>query len=168
MVHVKCWRRLIIRSYQSLWLCQIQGFDLKTLCRGHEMLPTSASMSCIEKFSNPSSYIFFLLLKYHNAFKLFKGLDVFPSILLTVLSQICNHHPNPLYNLLQSQISNHKHLIPSTKMGFTWYSGPASSFPGMDTWKDFATIFNANKAEMLQTHSVPFIYLCPGLSTHPA
>ncbi|MCJ1236286.1 hypothetical protein MMC14_004265 [Varicellaria rhodocarpa] len=36
-------------------------------------------------------------------------------------------------------------------MGFTHYSGPASSFPGKETWKDFNTIFNANKAEMLQT-----------------
>lgn len=36
-------------------------------------------------------------------------------------------------------------------MGFTWYSGPASSFPPMSTWKDFETIFNLNKAEMLQT-----------------
>ncbi len=36
-------------------------------------------------------------------------------------------------------------------MGFTWYSGPASSFPPMSTWKDFETIFNLNKPEMLQT-----------------
>jgi hypothetical protein len=36
-------------------------------------------------------------------------------------------------------------------MDFTWYSGPASSFPPMSTWKDLTTIFNANKAEMLQT-----------------
>ena len=34
---------------------------------------------------------------------------------------------------------------------FTSYSGPASSFPGRDTWKDFETIFNLNKPEMLQT-----------------
>lgn len=36
-------------------------------------------------------------------------------------------------------------------MGFTHYSGPASSFPGKNTWKSFEEIFNANKAEMLQT-----------------
>jgi hypothetical protein len=36
-------------------------------------------------------------------------------------------------------------------MGFTWYSGPASSFPGTETWKDFITLFNINKPEMLQT-----------------
>lgn len=36
-------------------------------------------------------------------------------------------------------------------MDFTWYSGPASSFPPMSTWKDFTAIFDANKAEMLQT-----------------
>ena len=36
-------------------------------------------------------------------------------------------------------------------MGFTWYQGPSSAFPGMDTWKSFEEIFNANKAEMLQT-----------------
>ncbi|RQM04910.1 hypothetical protein DH86_00002704 [Scytalidium sp. 3C] len=29
--------------------------------------------------------------------------------------------------------------------------GPASSFPPMSTWKDFTTIFNLNKPEMLQT-----------------
>jgi len=36
-------------------------------------------------------------------------------------------------------------------MGFTHYSGPASKFPGKNTWKSFEEIFNANKAEMLQT-----------------
>lgn len=36
-------------------------------------------------------------------------------------------------------------------MGFTWYSGPASSFPGKETWKDFDTLFNINKPQMLQT-----------------
>ena len=36
-------------------------------------------------------------------------------------------------------------------MGFTYYSGPASNFPGQNTWKDFNTIFNLNKPEMLQT-----------------
>jgi hypothetical protein len=36
-------------------------------------------------------------------------------------------------------------------MGFESYSGPASSFPGKETWKDFETIFNLNKSEMLQT-----------------
>jgi hypothetical protein len=36
-------------------------------------------------------------------------------------------------------------------MDFTWYSGPASAFPPMCTWKDFTTIFSANKAEMLRT-----------------
>ena len=36
-------------------------------------------------------------------------------------------------------------------MGFTSYSGPASAFPGKGTWKDFDTIFNLNKPEMLQT-----------------
>ncbi|MCJ1246775.1 hypothetical protein MMC30_003984 [Trapelia coarctata] len=36
-------------------------------------------------------------------------------------------------------------------MGFTHYSGPASAFPGQNTWKDFDTIFNLNKHEMLQT-----------------
>ncbi|RDW88409.1 hypothetical protein BP6252_00441 [Coleophoma cylindrospora] len=36
-------------------------------------------------------------------------------------------------------------------MGFTRYSGPASAFPGKETWKDFETIFNLNKAEMLRT-----------------
>ena len=36
-------------------------------------------------------------------------------------------------------------------MGFTYYSGPASSFPPMSTWSNFETIFNTNKAEMLQT-----------------
>jgi hypothetical protein len=30
-------------------------------------------------------------------------------------------------------------------------SGPASSFPGKDTWEDFITLFNINKPEMLQT-----------------
>lgn len=36
-------------------------------------------------------------------------------------------------------------------MGFTWYSGPTSSFPGKETWKDFTTLFNINKPQMLQT-----------------
>ena len=36
-------------------------------------------------------------------------------------------------------------------MSFVDYSGPASSFPGKDTWKDFDTIFNINKPTMLQT-----------------
>ncbi|KAI1379487.1 hypothetical protein F4677DRAFT_464784 [Hypoxylon crocopeplum] len=36
-------------------------------------------------------------------------------------------------------------------MGFTYYSGPASSFPGMDQWKSFETIFNANKPAMSST-----------------
>ncbi|KUJ16714.1 uncharacterized protein LY89DRAFT_585493 [Mollisia scopiformis] len=36
-------------------------------------------------------------------------------------------------------------------MGFTPYSGPASAFPPSSTWKTFDEIFNANKAEMLQT-----------------
>lgn len=36
-------------------------------------------------------------------------------------------------------------------MGFTHYSGPASAFPGQNIWKDFNTIFNLNKPEMLQT-----------------
>jgi len=36
-------------------------------------------------------------------------------------------------------------------MGFTHYSSPASAFPGQNTWKDFNTIFNANKPEMLRT-----------------
>ncbi|KAL8946979.1 MAG: hypothetical protein Q9222_006690 [Ikaeria aurantiellina] len=36
-------------------------------------------------------------------------------------------------------------------MGFTSYSGPASSFPSKDSWKDFITLFNINKPTMLQT-----------------
>lgn len=36
-------------------------------------------------------------------------------------------------------------------MGFTHYSGPSSKFPGMDQWKTFEEIFNANKSEMLAT-----------------
>jgi hypothetical protein len=36
-------------------------------------------------------------------------------------------------------------------MGFTWCSGPASSFPGKEMWKDFVTLFNIDKAEILQT-----------------
>jgi hypothetical protein len=36
-------------------------------------------------------------------------------------------------------------------MGFVSYSGPASNFPGIETWKDFDTLFNINKPEMLQT-----------------
>jgi hypothetical protein len=36
-------------------------------------------------------------------------------------------------------------------MGFTSYSGPAANFPSKDTWKDFDTLFNINKPEMLQT-----------------
>ncbi|TAQ87228.1 hypothetical protein B7494_g4452 [Chlorociboria aeruginascens] len=36
-------------------------------------------------------------------------------------------------------------------MGFTSYSGPASSFPAMSTWADFDTIFNNNKTAMLAT-----------------
>jgi len=36
-------------------------------------------------------------------------------------------------------------------MGFTSYSGPASSFPPMSSWADFTTIFNNNKTEMFQT-----------------
>lgn len=32
-----------------------------------------------------------------------------------------------------------------------FFSGPASSFPGKETWKDFITLFNINKPEMLQT-----------------
>lgn len=31
------------------------------------------------------------------------------------------------------------------------YSGPASSFPNEDTWKDFITLFNINKPLMFQT-----------------
>lgn len=36
-------------------------------------------------------------------------------------------------------------------MGFTHYSGPASSFPGKDQWKSFEEIFNANKSAMAAT-----------------
>ncbi|KAH8678201.1 hypothetical protein BX600DRAFT_146915 [Xylariales sp. PMI_506] len=36
-------------------------------------------------------------------------------------------------------------------MGFTSYSGPASSFPPMSQWKSFEEIFNINKPEMFQT-----------------
>lgn len=36
-------------------------------------------------------------------------------------------------------------------MGFTWYSGPSSSFPPMSQWKSFEEIFNANKSEMFAT-----------------
>ncbi|CZR62219.1 uncharacterized protein PAC_12116 [Phialocephala subalpina] len=36
-------------------------------------------------------------------------------------------------------------------MGWTHYSGPASAFPPMSTWKTFEQIFNANQSEMLQT-----------------
>lgn len=36
-------------------------------------------------------------------------------------------------------------------MGFTWYSGPSSNFPGMNQWKSFEEIFNANKSEMFAT-----------------
>src|SRR5580700_4925245 len=36
-------------------------------------------------------------------------------------------------------------------MGFERHSGPASKFPGKETWKDFETLFNLNKPEMLQT-----------------
>ncbi|KAH7313026.1 hypothetical protein BKA65DRAFT_150686 [Rhexocercosporidium sp. MPI-PUGE-AT-0058] len=36
-------------------------------------------------------------------------------------------------------------------MGFTSYSGPASSFPPISTWLSFEDIFNASKSEMLQT-----------------
>jgi hypothetical protein len=36
-------------------------------------------------------------------------------------------------------------------MSFDSYSGPASNFPGMETWKDFETLFNLNKPQMLAT-----------------
>jgi hypothetical protein len=39
----------------------------------------------------------------------------------------------------------------TTKMGFTSYSGPASSFPPMSSWATFETIFNNNKTEMFAT-----------------
>ena len=46
---------------------------------------------------------------------------------------------------------------------FTWYSGPASNFPGMDTWvSDWTTLFNIFKPGMLTTgdtgQDVGFIY----------
>ena len=35
-------------------------------------------------------------------------------------------------------------------MSFTWYSGPASNFPGMDTWvPNWVDLFNTNKPGML-------------------
>jgi hypothetical protein len=36
-------------------------------------------------------------------------------------------------------------------MGFTWYHGPSKNFPGMDQWKSFEEIFNANKSAMFAT-----------------
>jgi hypothetical protein len=37
----------------------------------------------------------------------------------------------------------------------THFSGPASSFPGMEQWKNFDELFNANKSEMLTAGSTP-------------
>lgn len=49
----------------------------------------------------------------------------------------------------------HTALLPpihkSPKMGFTTYSGPASSFPPMSSWATFETIFNNNKTSMFAT-----------------
>lgn len=36
-------------------------------------------------------------------------------------------------------------------MASTFYSGPASNFPGRETWLDFDTIFKLNQTNMLQT-----------------
>ena len=36
-------------------------------------------------------------------------------------------------------------------MGFTWYHGSSSNFPGMDQWKSLEEVFNLNKPEMFAT-----------------
>jgi hypothetical protein len=36
-------------------------------------------------------------------------------------------------------------------MASNFFSGPASSFPGKETWLDFDTLFNLNKTNIIQT-----------------
>ena len=70
-------------------------------------------------------------------------------------SLIISHHSifsSKIFHNYQSPLQIHSsEYNPRVKMGFTSYSGPASSPPPMSSWKTFEEICNINKFEMLQT-----------------
>ena len=78
--------------------------------------------------------------------------DVFTCPFLIPSLSTTNSHYTLRYPSSQSRIHSRFELIRTTSiMGFTSYSGPASAFPGKETWLDFETIFNRDKQEMFQT-----------------